>query len=76
MEFAPSDPRRDAGFAGSGSRGTANILAAAIKKTGADVAFFGKQAIDGDTGLTPVMAARALGMDAIDLCNPVIKSVR
>lgn len=51
----------DAGFAGSGSRGTANILAAAIKKTGADIAFFGKQAIDGDSGLTPVMAARALG---------------
>ncbi|MCO5182400.1 MAG: electron transfer flavoprotein subunit beta/FixA family protein [Anaerolineae bacterium] len=64
----------DAGFAGSGSRGTANILAAAIKKTGADIAFFGKQAIDGDTGLTPVMAARALGWTPLTYVS-AIKSV-
>lgn len=51
----------DPGFAGSGSRGTANVLAGVIAKTGADIAIFGKQAIDGDTGLTPVMTARALG---------------
>jgi electron transfer flavoprotein beta subunit len=51
----------DASFDGSGSQGTANVLAAAIKKTGATLALFGKQAIDGDSGLTPVMTARALG---------------
>lgn len=51
----------DDAFAGSDSLGTARILAAAIAKTGADVAFFGKQAIDGDTGVMPVMTARLLG---------------
>ena len=51
----------DDAFANSGGPGVARILAAAIQKTGATVALFGKQAIDGDTGMTPVMTARALG---------------
>lgn len=51
----------DDSFAGSGGQGTARVLAAAIKHTGADIALFGKKAIDGDTGMTPVMTARALG---------------
>lgn len=51
----------DASFAGSDGQGTARVLAAAIKNLGANVAIFGKQAIDGDTGMTPVMTARALG---------------
>jgi electron transfer flavoprotein beta subunit len=55
--FLISDPAWD----GSGAQGTARVLAAAIRHAGANVALFGKQAIDGDTGLTPVMVARALG---------------
>jgi electron transfer flavoprotein beta subunit len=51
----------DEKFAGSDSVGTARILAAAIEKTGATIALFGKQAIDGDTGVTPVMTAHMLG---------------
>ncbi len=51
----------DPSFAGSDGQGTARILAAAINHLGANVAIFGKQAIDGDTGMTPVMTARALG---------------
>ena len=51
----------DDSLAGSGGQGTARALAAAIKNTGADIAVFGKQAIDGDTGMTTIMTARALG---------------
>lgn len=52
----------DDAFAGSDTTGTARILAAAINKIGGvDIAIFGKQAIDGDTGLTPVQVARKLG---------------
>lgn len=51
----------DPSFDGSGGPGTARVLAAAIKKSGANIAVFGKQAIDGDTGMTPMMTARALG---------------
>lgn len=53
-----SDPT----FAGSDSLGTARVLAAAIAKIGdVQIALFGKQAIDGDTGLTPVQVAVKLG---------------
>lgn len=49
-------------FAGSDTLGTARILAAAIDKVGeVQVALFGKLAIDGDTGSTPVQVARKLG---------------
>ena len=39
----------DRAFAGSDTLATSTILAAAIKKLGADVVFCGRQAIDGDT---------------------------
>ena len=39
----------DRAFAGSDTLATSTILAAAIKKLGADVVFYGRQAIDGDT---------------------------
>jgi electron transfer flavoprotein beta subunit len=49
-------------FAGSDSLGTARILAAAINKVGdVQVALFGKQAIDSDSGQTVVQTARKLG---------------
>lgn len=52
----------DDSFAGSDSLGTARILAAAIDKVGdVQVALFGKQAIDGDSGQTIVQTARKLG---------------
>jgi len=52
----------DDSFAGSDTLGTARILAAAINNVGdVDVAIFGKQAIDGDTGMTPVQVAQKLG---------------
>ncbi|MCP4360752.1 MAG: electron transfer flavoprotein subunit beta/FixA family protein [Chloroflexi bacterium] len=52
----------DTSFSGSDTLGTARILAAAINNIGdVDIAIFGKQAIDGDTGLTPMQVARQLG---------------
>lgn len=52
----------DPSFAGSDTLGTARILAAAIQNAGdVQVALFGKQAIDGDSGHTPVQVARQLG---------------
>lgn len=58
-------------LAGSGGQGTARALAAAIKHTGADIAVFGKQAIDGDTGMTPVMTARALGWTPLTFVSAI-----
>jgi electron transfer flavoprotein beta subunit len=52
----------DAAFAGLDSLGTAKVLAAAIEKIGdVSIVITGKQAIDGDTGMTPVQLARKLG---------------
>jgi len=46
---------------------TARVLAAAATKLGADLAIFGKQAIDSDTGLTAPMTARLLGWPSLTL---------
>jgi electron transfer flavoprotein beta subunit len=52
----------DDAFATSDTLGTARVLAAAIRKSGdVQLAFFGKQAIDGDTGQTTVQTAQKLG---------------
>lgn len=52
----------DPALAGSDALATSYVLAAAIRKLGdVDVAVFGKQAIDGDTGLVPIAVARRLG---------------
>ena len=52
----------DPAFAGSDTLGTARVLAAALNKIGdVQIAIFGKQAIDGDTGQTALQTARALG---------------
>ncbi len=51
----------DEAFRGADARGTAVILSRAIEKLGdVSLGFFGKQAIDGDTGLVPVAVARVL----------------
>lgn len=52
----------DPALKGSDSGATATVLAAAIKKLGdVEVVVLGKQAIDGDTGLTAVAVATKLG---------------
>ena len=51
---------------------SAHILAAAIQKVGGvDVAFFGRQAIDDDSGTTPAQAARLLGWPALTLASVI-----
>lgn len=62
----------DPSFAGSDTLGTARILAAALEKIdGAKVVIFGKQAIDGDTGLTPVQVARKLGWTPVTYVSAI-----
>lgn len=62
----------DEALAGSDTLGTARVLAAAIQKVGdVKVAVFGKQAIDGDTGLTPVQVARVLGWTPLTYVSAV-----
>jgi electron transfer flavoprotein beta subunit len=52
----------DPAFEGSDTLGTARVLAAAINKVGdVQIAVFGKQAIDGDTGQTVLQTGRVLG---------------
>ncbi len=61
----------------------AKVAAAAIQKLGdVDIAVFGKQAIDSDTGVMAAMAARVLGWPALTLVaaiqqlDPSAKSIR
>jgi electron transfer flavoprotein beta subunit len=62
----------DETFAGSDTLGTARILAAAINNIGdVQVALFGKQAIDGDTGQTAVQAARKLGWTPLTFVSAI-----
>lgn len=51
---------------------TSHVLAAAIQKMGeVDVAFFGRQAIDGDVGVTAAQTARVLGWPAFTLVSAI-----
>lgn len=62
----------DEALAQADSQGTARALAATVNKIGdADLVLFGKQAIDSDTGLTPVQTARILGWPALTLAAAV-----
>jgi electron transfer flavoprotein beta subunit len=72
----------DPALAGSDALGVTHILAQAVKKLGQiDAVLFGKQAIDGDTGLVPAGVARRLGwpllsyVAKIDECEPGNKSI-
>lgn len=50
----------------------AHILAAGIKKVGGvDLAYFGKQAIDGDMGVTAPQTARILGWPVLSLVSTI-----
>lgn len=73
----------DPAMAGSDSQAVARVLAAAIQKIGdVDLAFFGKQAIDGDMGVTAAQTARALGwpmlsqVSVIQALDPASKTIR
>ncbi len=77
--FLISDPA----FEGSDALATTHILAQAVKKLGdVDLVAFGKQAIDGDTGLVPAGVARRLGwpllsyIAKIDELDPGGKSIK
>lgn len=53
---------------GIDTQGTAHVLAAAVQKVGdVDMTFFGRQAIDGDAGITPAQTARVLGWPMLSL---------
>ncbi len=60
------------------SLATSQVLAAAIKKIGqeepVDLAFFGRQAVDGDLGMTPAEVARTLEWPVLSLVS-VIQSL-
>jgi electron transfer flavoprotein beta subunit len=66
-----SDPAMDK----ADSQSVARVLAAAIKKVGesepVDLAIFGRQAIDGDMGLTASQTARILGWPSLSLVSVV-----
>lgn len=73
----------DPALKGVDSAGVARVCAEAVKKlSDVDVAIFGKQAIDSDTGLTAAMAARILGWPALTLVasiaqlDPDAKTIR
>ncbi len=55
----------DRAFAGSDTLATSTIIAAAIKKLGADIVFCGRQAIDGDTAQVGPQIAEHLGIPQI-----------
>lgn len=62
----------DPAIEGADSRAVACVLANAIQKVGGvDVAFFGKQAIDGDMGVTGAQTARYLGWPIISLASKI-----
>ena len=62
----------DDALANLDTQGTAKVLAAAISKAGdASMAFFGKQAIDGDAGITPAQTARVLGWSALTFASTI-----
>jgi electron transfer flavoprotein beta subunit len=76
----------DPALNGSDALATSYVLATAIEKLGdVDVVLFGKQAIDGDTGLVPIGVARRLGWSPLtftikiaelDLSSKTIKAER
>ena len=62
----------DPALAGIDPQAVARILTAAIQKLGGvDLAFFGRQAIDDDSGTTAAQAARLLGWPALTLVSVI-----
>lgn len=64
----------DSAFEGSDTLGTARVLAAAIRKSGdVQIALFGKQAIDGDTGQTIVQTGQKLGWTPLTFVSKILE---
>lgn len=62
----------DPGLEKADSLLTARVLAATIEKIGdVDAAFFGRQAIDGDVGVTAAQTARVLGWPSLTLVSAI-----
>jgi electron transfer flavoprotein beta subunit len=62
----------DAALSGADSLVVSHVLAAAVQKIGdVDAVFFGKQAIDGDVGVTASQTARVLGWPALTLVSVI-----
>lgn len=62
----------DENFAGSDTLGTARVLAAAVEKLeDVQIAIFGRQAIDGDTGQTIVQTAYTLGWTPLTFVSQI-----
>jgi electron transfer flavoprotein beta subunit len=62
----------DPALAGSDGAASARVIAAAIRKIDdVSLIFFGKQAIDTDTGTTPAMVARVLGCPSLTLVSAI-----
>jgi electron transfer flavoprotein beta subunit len=62
----------DPNLTGKDTQSIAKVLAAAITKVGdVDLAFFGRQAIDSDSGVTPSQTARILGWPALTLAAKI-----
>jgi electron transfer flavoprotein beta subunit len=62
----------DPALAGADGAAAARVIAAAITKIGdVDLVFFGKQAIDTDTGTAPAMTARVLGWPVLTLVSVI-----
>ena len=58
--------------AGADTQTAAHVLAAAVRKIGdVDLVLFGRQAVDGDSGITAAQTARALGWPILSLCAAV-----
>ena len=58
----------DPALQGADSQASAHVLAGVIKKVGnVEAAFFGKQAIDGDMGVTAAQTARLLGWPMLEI---------
>lgn len=62
----------DPALQGADSQAVARVLAAAIQKVGeVGLAFFGRQAIDGDMGVTAAQTARLLGWPIVSLVSVI-----
>jgi electron transfer flavoprotein beta subunit len=62
----------DPALKGIDTGGTARVLAAAVQKVGGvDLAFFGRQAIDGDAGIVPAQTARVLDWPMLGLASVI-----
>jgi electron transfer flavoprotein beta subunit len=61
----------DEALAGSDALGTAKVLAALVKRTGADLVVAATESTDGYTGTVPVQLAELLGLPALTYANRV-----